>query len=480
MKFPVIKHKMLPILGVIILLGLIALMLRTGQSDDEPLLARVQRRNIEIRLNSVGDLDAEKSHLIASELRGDSGKIVYLVQDGDWVKQGDILVRFDRTPFEETITTLKGEIEIEKTIVNVAEQLLNSEKNQVERRVKVAGFEATSAGIELNKLEKGEGPLQLAQYQEAVEQARDDLTKNENFYNELKVLKSQGYGNDRELLQAEKKLVQYRKKFQIAEDKFKSYSNYVFPAEMEKCRAKVSQSNMELVLTKKEGGFQLGKAMADLSRAQQKLKNSREKLAIAMNELEKTVVKAPTPGICILYESFFNSEKRKPRIGDTIWQNRPILYLPDISSFIVKTRAREIDLHKISKNQPVDIKIDAYPDSQLHGRIISIGALAEQTTGMGTERSFNMVVAIDGKDERLRPGMTASLSVLSKQLNNILTVPTTAIYREKEAAYCYRKSGSGYVMTPVKIGEMNNNYVEIKSGLKEGDQVSMAGPGAAR
>lgn len=480
MKFPFRGYKIAIFLGFILLCGIIALLMRTGQSVDERLMAKVEKRSIEIRLNSIGDLDAEKSHLIASELRGDSGKIVFLAQDGDWVKQGDIIIRFDRTPFEEAIKTLKGDIEIEKTMVNVAEQMLNSEKNQVERRVKVAEFEVASAGIELNKLEKGEGPLQLAQHQEAIEQARDEQTKYENFYNELKVLKSQGYGNDRELLQAEKKLVQYRKKFQIVESKFKSYSNYVFPAELEKCRAKVNQSNMELVMAKKEGGFQLGKAMADLSRAQQKVKNSQEKMALALNELEKTVVKAPTSGICILFESFFNSEKRKPRIGDTIWQNRPILYLPDISSFIVKTRAREIDLHKISKNQPVDIKIDAYPDSLLHGRIISIGALAEQSNGMGSERSFNMVVAVDGKDERLRPGMTASLSVLSKRLNNILTVPTAAIYREKDSVYCYRQSGGGYAKTPIKIGEMNNSYVEIKSGLKEGDYVSMAVPGASR
>ncbi len=59
-------------------------------------------------------------------------------------------------------------------------------------------------------------------------------------------------------------------------------------------------------------------------------------------------------------------------------QNQPLLYLPDISAMIVKTQVREIDLHKLVKNQECKVQVDAYPDSVLEGQVAFIGALASE------------------------------------------------------------------------------------------------------
>ena len=106
---------------------------------------------------------------------------------------------------------------------------------------------------------------------------------------------------------------------------------------------------MVLEQTGKSSGFQVGKAIASEKNAEGALTAARSSLEIARAELEKTTITAPIAGIAVLRDEFRNGEKRKPMVGDTVWQNQPLLDLPDLSSMVVKTLVREVDLHKVWK-----------------------------------------------------------------------------------------------------------------------------------
>ncbi len=119
--------------------------------------------------------------------------------------------------------------------------------------------------------------------------------------------------------------------------------------------------------------------------------------------------------MAVLAEDIRGTTFRKPRIGDQVWQNQPLVYLPDISRMIVSTQVREVDLHKIDIGKPASVRVDAYPQLALRGTVESIGVLADAKTGEAGLKYFRIIVSLDQSDPRLRPGMTARMVILADE-----------------------------------------------------------------
>jgi HlyD family secretion protein len=434
-------------------------------------------RNFDVNVKTVGVLDAVRSHMVSSEVKGDKAKIIFLVKDGTRIATGDDLVKLDPTPFEDLVHRLKTEAQSLQSAADATEQMLEWEKNQVERELKAAQFDIEVANLEFDRLVKGDGPIQLAQLTAEAEKAREEWSRYDSYIKALEDLAKKGVKNPSEMGLAREKVAELKEKFESANRAFHSYRDHVLPSLIETARAKVERSRMELEQTRKGSVFKVAKAISNHQELKGKLQMAQSALQEAQGELGKTVIRAPFDGIAILYEAFRDGQQRKPRIGDLAWQNQPLLYLPDISSMIVKTQIREIDLYKIAVGQSCTVQVDAYPDQLFDGEISFIGALAEERVDVGGgEKYFQVTVLVKTEDTRLRPGMTARVTTLTDQIENALCVPIQTIFDEAGIKYCYRFSGEVFQKVKVLPGRQNENMVEIMSGLKEGEQVSLIKP----
>jgi multidrug efflux pump subunit AcrA (membrane-fusion protein) len=92
------------------------------------------------------------------------------------------------------------------------------------------------------------------------------------------------------------------------------------------------------------------------------------------------------------------------------------------------------------------------------------------------EKYFQVVVALDDSDERLRPGMTARVEILSGYVENALTVPILALFEEEGRTVCFVDIRQSYEMREVITGRQNEELVEIKDGLKPGEMVCLIPP----
>ena len=467
------------------LLGLCLLMLglffvrfvKTTSGNRDFQLATVSASSFDIRVNSVGVLDTARSHTISSTIGGDKGKIIYLIEDGTWVKKDDVLVKLDPTPFEEAVRSLSGAILGLEAEVEGEEQKVEWEKNQVEREIRTAEFNLKAAQLELRKIVEGDGPIQLAQFKEDMEKAKEEYSRYVSYLQDLEDLSKKGFSNPTEMALARGKTAELKERYEAANKKYSSYSEHVLPSLIEAGRAEVEKAEMELEQTRKGGGFKVARAVAALGEAKGRLQTRKASLRKAQSDLEKTSIRAPFSGIAILFETFRDGEKRKPRMGDQVWQNQPLLYLPDISSLIVKTQIREIDLHKIKLGQKSIVRVDAYPDVLFEGDVSFIGVMASKRfEGVMGEKYFQLTVSLHGDDSRLRPGMTARVSILTDTVENALAVPSQAIFDEGGRKYCYLYVGRSFRRSEISLGKQNEDLAEILSGLKNGDKVSLVKP----
>lgn len=446
-----------------------------GGGKDDQVLVKARKLDFSIDLNIIGVLDASKSHMISSGIEGANGKIIYLIKDGEQVGEGAVLVRFDRALFEKEVAELESQVESYGAAVKAAQQVVAFEKNQVKREIVSAQYAENIAILELRRLQQGDGPLKISVLKEEKEKVELELKRYQSFLADLESFKEKGFDNPSEISSTKEKVAAYTRELTSVNKRYETYQKHVLPALLESGRAKVQNASMLLQQIGQGGKYKVAKVNASLLQVKGVLQTKKTALAKAKFKLAQTEIKAPFGGIVIHYKTFRNGEKRKPREGDSVFMNQPILYLPDVSKMIIKTKAREVDLHKICLGQQGRIIVDAYPDSKLTGELTFIGSLASaDDANESFEKYFQVVFKVNEEDTRLRPGMTCRISIQVAQVKDAITVPVQAIFANDQSNFCYvKKKWGGFEKRIVTVGRQNIEFAEITAGLEMGEQVSM-------
>ena len=152
-----------------------------------------------------------------------------------------------------------------------------------------------------------------------------------------------------------------------------------------------------------------------------------------------------------------------------------ILKLADLSQMIVESSINEVDISKIYENQKVEIQVDAFPYKKYHGKIVKIAAMAVQQNNV---KVFPFEIKILNKNTKLRPGMTANVTIIGEKRKNIITVPIRALFSNQDnedIVYTVENDTiSGEKL--VKTGINDYQKVEIIKGLKDNQKVSLEEP----
>lgn len=444
-------------------------------------VVRAEKRSFTIDVKSIGELEAARSTVISSSVRGDQGKIIHIVADGLNVREGDVLLKMDPTPFEEKIESLKIEIKEHEAHISALEQTLKWEINQAEHEQKTSLYETETAELELNKIVNGDGPLETSRLKSAMQKAWLKYEELNGYSDDLIDLEKQGFLNHVELRQAEKKLEEEKEAYEVARMQYESYTNHVYPMQVKKAETALKHSKIKQEDVAKTRGYKIGKAMAELEQVKQSIFDTHKQYRDAEKELAFTEIKAPAPGMVVHREDYRAGQKRKPRVGDVLVKNQPLIDLPDLDAMIVKTKVREVDLYKVAIGKKASIEVDAYPQLHFSGEVISIGVLAMSDFGRASEEKyFELRIALDKSDPRLRPGMTTRATVHAEQADQALTVPVYALFEERKKNYCYVSCFRGYEKRAVELGGSNEQWAQVKSGLEEGECVCLINPEAMK
>lgn len=440
--------------------------------------ATVVKQNIKVEIKTVGELEALRSMSIASSIKGDQGKIIDLIADGIYVQPGQALIKMDTTPFEEKMEKLQAQIKEQEAYIATLEQTMEWDNVQAEHKNRTASFEVESAQLELDKIIHGDGPQEISRLKGAMQKAWLKYDELNGYSNDLLELQSQGFLNLSEVKQAQKKLAEEQEAYEMAKQQYESYIQHVLPMQIKKAETNLKRAQGSQEETSKSGFYTVAKSLALLEQAKQALADFHVQLKDAEKELRLTEILAPAPGMVVLREDYRGGQRRKPRVGDILVKNQPLIDLPDLSSMVVKTRVREVDLFKVGVGKKATVQVDAYPQLSFNGTITSIGVLALSDIGRATdEKYFEVRIALNECDTCLRPGMTTRATIHAQEADQVLTIPLHSVFDDNKQTYCFvSRFGFGYEKREVKLGICNEQWVEVKEGLEEGDVVSLLNP----
>jgi multidrug efflux pump subunit AcrA (membrane-fusion protein) len=142
------------------------------------------------------------------------------------------------------------------------------------------------------------------------------------------------------------------------------------------------------------------------------------------------------------------------------------------TSWVVNATVDSTGVGLIANGDQAQIVPGSSP-SVVYGTISSVGVMATTSSGVAT---FPVVISVTGNPPGLHAGDTATVSLIYKQLSDVLTVPTAAVHSVNGQRVVYLVSGGKQVSHPVQVGLSSGGSTQITSGLNEGDQVEVAIP----
>lgn len=140
------------------------------------------------------------------------------------------------------------------------------------------------------------------------------------------------------------------------------------------------------------------------------------------------------------------------------------------SDFIIKANVNEIDVVNLQVGQDVDIRLDAYYENEFSGKIIKISPISSNIGGVV---SFELTVKPEtGNGPEFLYGLSASLTITTSGVEDVLFVPIQSVYEENGKSYVdLVAEDGGTEKKEVTTGMFNYDFIEIKSGLNEGDTI---------
>jgi HlyD family secretion protein len=228
-------------------------------------------------------------------------------------------------------------------------------------------------------------------------------------------------------------------------------------------------------------------ARAGVAAAQQGVHQAEAGLRSAAEDLSRTTIVSPLDGKVVQLNA------REGEVVVTGTMNNPgsvIAVIADLSQILVEAEVGETEVVSVRLNQPAKIKVDAMPDREYHGHVVEIGSSAAVRQGAGAGiRYFKVKVAIEDADERLRPGMTSQVSIVTSSAPNAVAVPIQTVVERVPGAtgddaddadkpkkkYVFLADKGKAKQVEVQTGISDATHVVITSGVKEGDRL-ITGP----
>jgi cobalt-zinc-cadmium efflux system membrane fusion protein len=218
------------------------------------------------------------------------------------------------------------------------------------------------------------------------------------------------------------------------------------------------------------------------------LREKRSKAQVAVSVAQRNIdnlrVRAPFDGFVSVRQNmmalggvfFQGAVMPEFRPGDSAFPGTIIADLIDTSRVEVTAKLPEHDRANVQPGQKVDIVVHASPDLQLHGTVRSISSVASrQMFDSGGTRRFDIAFEIQGGAARVRPGVSAAVTIAGPVFDDALHVPRAAIFEVTGQPTVYVRTAAGFEPQTVKV-RVRTDTVAVIDGLDQTAEVALVNP----
>jgi HlyD family secretion protein len=434
--------------------------------------AKVEYKDLQLKVVERGSLEAIENHDIKCEVKAGSRgapKIQWVVNNGDLVKKGDLLVDIDDSYLKEQATNQK-----------IARDKAEADKVAAEQLYPLKKVAIALAEQNLEKWKNGEFPQTLHDYEGQIQQSESALIQQHERTSWVSRMVKKGYMTVSQEESEKANLRGNELDLQKKQEQRKVLTDFTDPYQRQTLQNAIQDANNQATT-----------AYSDMESKRAVFAQQDDLYKELEAQIKQCKVYAPSDGIVV----YATTEQTRMGAGATqsiIAQGEPVQFgqkmmsIPDLAHMQVNVRIHEAfinhmrgdDLKASTKGLPATVRVDAASGKTLKAHVKSVANVAAPQDWMSPDvKVYQAYVEIDEsvKALKLKPGLSAVCTILTDEVaEKVLAVPVQAVLSPLEKGgkpRCFVATPSGPEARPVDLGMTDEKYVEIKSGLDEGEEV---------
>jgi len=378
------------------------------QVKDPVLNLQLHRTDFVEKIRVAGTIQAVNTQtIIVPKVYSSEMKVMYLAENGAYVKKGDTICILDAPMVFDYYERLITNLDILKA---------DMKKMEADNTLKLSELEA---GIEINE-------AKILQYSlDSIQQKFAPPVKQKLFALELE--------------KANIEKVKLRKKYNVQKK--------IADAELRSMKSRIMQSENQIKL--------ISDQISSLT-----VLAPRDGLTMHM----------VTPELRFIGSSGAGTIGGRIEINSSVFSSMGLLQMPDISLLQVLAEVSETDYKRIEPGQKVHIRVSAVKDLQTTG-VVKRKALAGKTgKNQPSVKTYEVIISIDSCHSKMKPGLGAICEVIINEVKDTVVVPSMAIFEEDSSRIIYVLNNKKYVPTIISTGSANSSETIVSKGLN-GDEV---------
>jgi multidrug resistance efflux pump len=395
----------------------------------------------------------------------------------------DLLAELDDSGLIEQLKDQKIVVDKAQSDWIQAREVYNVKEEQYTIDKKTAETNLTLAKIDLEKYLKGDFPQALQDVEGRVKVAESDLEQQRDRAAWAQRMLKKGYYTVSQSDSEQSRL----QSLELALAKVKTERKLLTEEDYgDKKRKTTDYENKVTVakaaLSQVEGQWKATKVQFETDRDTKKsiYDQGEAKYNDIISEIKKCRLAAPQDGLAVYYvaEQTRWGIGRQALVaqGESVAENQKLMQIPDLKHMFVNAKIHEAFVRRVHKGQEASVRVDATGNRKLRAHVESVANTPSQQDWFAADvKVYATKVGIDEEVEGLKPGMNSEVTItVADALQHVLTMPITAVFGSTEMGpkrACLVLTANGPEEREIEIGMSNEKDVEVRSGVKEGEEV---------
>lgn len=405
---------------------------RDGNVVDKSLMTyKVSRGDLSVTVTENGMLESSNNEEIKCMVKGGS-TVLWVIETGTIVETGEELVRMDTSLIEDNIT--QQQITYERAVANeiISQSEVDVAKTNIEEYLNGTYLE------ERNSIEK------------SIFDSEEMVKKRQLAFESSLRLASKGMFGSLQMESEQYAVDSARKDLELQKSKLETLDRY---------KKKKTLQQLQSALNA---------AQARLAAEKASLKLERDRLDRDKEQLTNCIITAPAEGMVIFPSAAEWKETPDIEEGARVREQQTLLMIPDTSKMQVKVGVHESKVSRLRIGMTAKV---ALQDLELTGKVDEIAEVTRPAGWWtGNMVKYDTMIRLDPQPG-LKPGMSAVVDIVLASYTDVLKVPVAAIVESTDGYLCWIRQDGQIERRNVTLGDTNDEYTVVESGLSEGDEV---------
>jgi RND family efflux transporter MFP subunit len=442
----------------------------------------VKKQSLDIVVVERGALESAKNEDLVCQVEARSAgspatTIKWIVPEGHFAKEGELVVELDSAPLQDQINTQSIKVSEAKATLTSAEADFEIVRSQNSSDIETQKTAVALAEIDLKKYEEGDyvkerktidGKLLIAE--EELKRAKERLEYSER-------LAKKGYVSTSEVESDQLAVTRATNDLAMAKEELRVLDQYTKPRTVRDLQSKLAEAKRALERVESQARAKEAQSQEVLSAKKKTHAAEENTLKKLERQVERCKLHAPFAGM-VTYandpDRMFRGGQSSPQIeeGASVREGQKIVRIPDLNQMQVNVKVHEAKVARVRVGQPARIRVESLPDRFLNGTVKTIATMADQQSWMSTGvQVYTVMVSVDEQVEGLKPGMTSEVQILADKLSDVLAVPVQAVVERGGRSFVFAHRNNQFVPLPITLGVSNDKFIVVDSGINAGDKL---------